>query len=75
MLAQSYPSKPVTIICGQPAGSGPQIMIEVISGLLDTTFTSSVQALPQIAQGQSRPLATAAASRLKLLPDVPTLAE
>ncbi len=54
---------------------GPQIMIEVISGLLDTTFTSSVQALPQIAQGQLRPLATAASSRLKLLPDVPTLAE
>ncbi len=54
---------------------GPQIMIEVISGLLDTTFTSSVQALPQIAQGQLRPLATAASSRLKQLPDVPTLAE
>ena len=54
---------------------GPQIMIEVVSGILDTTFTSSVQALPQIAQGQLRPLATAASTRLKLLPDVPTLAE
>lgn len=54
---------------------GGQIMIEVISGLLDTTFTSSVQALPQIAQGQLRPLATAASARLKHLPEVPTLSE
>ena len=54
---------------------GGQIMLEVIGGLLDTTFTSSVQAIPQIKQGALRPLAVAAATRLAQLPDVPTLQE
>jgi tripartite-type tricarboxylate transporter receptor subunit TctC len=58
-----------------PYRGGAQIMLEVIGGLLDLTFTSSVQALPQIAQGQLRPLAVAGTARLKQLPDVPTLQE
>jgi tripartite-type tricarboxylate transporter receptor subunit TctC len=58
-----------------PYRGGGQIMLEVVAGLLDLTFTSSVQALPQIAQGQLRPLAVAGSVRLKQLPDVPALQE
>lgn len=54
---------------------GGQILTDLIGGLLDFTFTSSVQALPQIKQGQVRPLAVAGPVRLKQLPDTPTLAE
>ncbi len=54
---------------------GGQILTDLIGGLLDFTFTSSVQALPQIAQGKVRPLAVAGPARLKQLPDTPTLQE
>jgi tripartite-type tricarboxylate transporter receptor subunit TctC len=54
---------------------GSQIMIDLGAGMLDMTFTSSVQALPLIAQGQVRPLAVASETRLTQLPDVPTLKE
>jgi tripartite-type tricarboxylate transporter receptor subunit TctC len=58
-----------------PYKTSAQPMMEVISGLLDTTFASSLSALPQITQGQLRPLAVGAPTRLKALPDVPTLQE
>jgi tripartite-type tricarboxylate transporter receptor subunit TctC len=54
---------------------GGQILTDLTGGLIDFTFTSSVQALPQIAQGQVRALAIAGPARLKQMPDVPTLAE
>ncbi len=54
---------------------GGQILTDLIGGLLDFTFTSSVQALPQISQGKVRPLAVAGPARLKQLPDTPTLQE
>jgi tripartite-type tricarboxylate transporter receptor subunit TctC len=54
---------------------GSQIVIDLGAGMLDMTFTSSVQALPLIAQGQVRPLAVASETRLTQLPNVPTLKE
>jgi tripartite-type tricarboxylate transporter receptor subunit TctC len=58
-----------------PYKGGNQAMIEVMGGLIDVVFSSSVLALPQISQGQLRPLAVAAPARLKQLPDVPTFQE
>jgi tripartite-type tricarboxylate transporter receptor subunit TctC len=54
---------------------GTPLLVDLIGGLLDFTFISSVQALPHIAQGQVRALAVAGSSRLSLLPDVPTLGQ
>jgi tripartite-type tricarboxylate transporter receptor subunit TctC len=58
-----------------PYKVGTQAMLEVVSGLLHTTFASSLLALPQVAQGQLRALAVGSPARLQALPDVPTLQE
>src|SRR4051812_2772546 len=37
-LAQVYPSKPITFLCGQPAGSGPDIMTRVFADSMSETL-------------------------------------
>src|SRR3954463_15697246 len=41
-LAQVYPSKPITFLCGQPAGSGPDIMARVFAESMSETLGQRV---------------------------------
>ncbi len=71
MLGESL-GVPMTLIGYR---GGPQILLDLAGGRIDVTFTSPLQALPHIAQGQFRPLAIASSERIKQLPEVPTLQE
>src|SRR3954464_14686497 len=42
VFAQAYPSKPVTILCGQPAGGGPDIMARVFADAMSRTMGQRV---------------------------------
>ena len=48
---------------------------DLISGQIDLSFASTPGVLPQIKAGKLRALAVTSSERLKVLPDVPTLAE
>jgi tripartite-type tricarboxylate transporter receptor subunit TctC len=48
---------------------------DLISGQIDLSFASTPGVLPQIKAGKLRALAVTSTERLKVLPDVPTLAE
>jgi tripartite-type tricarboxylate transporter receptor subunit TctC len=54
---------------------GAQMMTDLIGGLLDYAFLSTVQAIAPINQHQARGIAIGTTTRMKALPDVPTLAE
>jgi tripartite-type tricarboxylate transporter receptor subunit TctC len=54
---------------------GSQMFTDLTGGLLDYAFQSTVQAIAPINQHQARGLAVATKTRVKALPDVPTLAE
>jgi len=54
-------------------GGRPEI--DVVSGRVQVWFVGVARALPHIAAGQVRPLATTGAKRPKALPDLPTVAE
>ena len=49
--------------------------MDLTGGLLDFAFLSTVQSIAPIAQNQARGLAVGTKTRIKALPDVPTLAE
>jgi tripartite-type tricarboxylate transporter receptor subunit TctC len=36
--AQTYPSKPITILCGQPPGSGPDVMARLYGDVISRSF-------------------------------------
>ena len=55
-------------------GAGPA-MNDVLSGVVMAGFKTATAAIPQIQAGSVRALAVAAPTRLKSLPDVPTMAE
>ncbi len=50
-------------------------IMDVIAGRLDYSFESVPSAIPFIQSGQVRPLAVTDAARVRMLPDVPTVAE
>ncbi len=52
-----------------------QVNPEIVAGRLDATFVLPIIGLPLIKSGKVRPLGVAAGTRLKLFPDLPTLAE
>jgi tripartite-type tricarboxylate transporter receptor subunit TctC len=55
-------------------GSAP-VMTALLSGEVDSTFTSLVPSMPHIKSGRLRAIAVTTAKRSRVLPDVPTVAE
>jgi tripartite-type tricarboxylate transporter receptor subunit TctC len=55
-------------------GGGPALT-DVVSGHVNVIFSSLIQTLPLVQAGELRALATGAARRSPVLPDVPTIAE
>jgi tripartite-type tricarboxylate transporter receptor subunit TctC len=53
----------------------PQMVPDIASGLINSTFLSANQALAQVQTGAIRIIATINGSRTKYFPDVPTMAE
>jgi tripartite-type tricarboxylate transporter receptor subunit TctC len=53
----------------------PQMVADIASGLINSTFLSANQALAQVQTGSIRIIATINDSRSKYFPDVPTMAE
>jgi tripartite-type tricarboxylate transporter receptor subunit TctC len=54
---------------------GSQLMLDLTGGLIDFAFLSTVQSIAPVAQNQARALAVGTRSRIKAMPDVPTLKE
>ena len=55
-------------------GSAPA-QTALISGEVDLTFENTLIVLPQVKAGRLRPIAATGVQRLKLMPDLPTVAE
>jgi tripartite-type tricarboxylate transporter receptor subunit TctC len=55
-------------------GSGPAF-ISLISGEISAMVSTALSAMPHVKSGRIRALGVTAAKRIKILPDVPTLAE
>lgn len=55
-------------------GASPA-MNDVLSGVVTGGFKTATAAIPQIKAGKIRPLAVASTTRIKQLPDLPTMAE
>jgi tripartite-type tricarboxylate transporter receptor subunit TctC len=53
----------------------PQMVADIASGLINSTFLSANQALAQVQTGAIRIIATISDGRSKYFPDVPTMAE
>ena len=58
-----------------PYRSNPQYVSDVVAGHLDLAFIETATAKLLIAQDKVRGLAASTATRLQILPDIPTLAE
>jgi tripartite-type tricarboxylate transporter receptor subunit TctC len=58
-----------------PYKGQPPFIVDLVAGQLQFAYLTATLALPQIAAGKLRALAVAAPTRLKALPQVPTLAE
>ena len=54
---------------------GPQIIVDLIGGRLDSYFAPIQPAKPHIVAGRLRPLGVTGATRSPVLPEVPTIAE
>jgi tripartite-type tricarboxylate transporter receptor subunit TctC len=55
-------------------GNGP-LMLDLMAGRVDIASASPIVALPLIQSGKLRPMAIKGGSRMKQLPDIPTVAE
>jgi tripartite-type tricarboxylate transporter receptor subunit TctC len=54
---------------------GSDLMRDLAGGLIDFAFLSTVQSIAPVSQNQARGIAVATDSRIKALPDLPTLKE
>jgi tripartite-type tricarboxylate transporter receptor subunit TctC len=54
---------------------GSQLMLDLTGGLIDFAFLSTVQSIAPVVQNQARAVAVGNESRVKAMPDVPTLKE
>ncbi len=55
-------------------GTGP-VLVELMGGQVQMSFTNGMATLPYIRQGRIRPLAISTTTRSALMPDLPTVAE
>lgn len=55
-------------------GNGPMVL-ELIAGRIDIASASPIAALPLIRSGKLRPVAVKGPKRIRMLPDIPTIAE
>lgn len=58
-----------------PYKGGAPAMADVLAGRVSAYFTNPITGLAHIKSGKIRPLATTGPQRMKILPDVPTVAE
>jgi tripartite-type tricarboxylate transporter receptor subunit TctC len=49
--AQAYPSKPITIVCAQPPGSGPDTMLRLFAGVMARNMKETVLVVNQPGAG------------------------
>jgi tripartite-type tricarboxylate transporter receptor subunit TctC len=54
---------------------GSQLLMDLTGGLIDFAFLSTLQSIAPVAQNQARALAVGSDTRIKAMPDVPTLKE
>jgi tripartite-type tricarboxylate transporter receptor subunit TctC len=58
-----------------PYRGSPDAMLDLVAGRIEAMFVVASGILPQVREGQVRPLAVTATTRFAQAPDVPTLAE
>ena len=58
-----------------PFKGGSAVLVEIMGGRVDMTFTGLAGGLPHIKAGKLRALAVSTSTRTRALPDVPALAE
>ncbi|MCA0424624.1 MAG: tripartite tricarboxylate transporter substrate binding protein [Proteobacteria bacterium] len=58
-----------------PYRGGPQVLQDLLAGLLQISFEAVGNALPQVKAGKLRPLASTCRDRIPMMPDVPTMIE
>jgi tripartite-type tricarboxylate transporter receptor subunit TctC len=79
--ADTYPSRPVRIVCGFAAGSAcalpcaAQALTDLIADRVQVMFDIVVSSLSFINAGKVRPIGVASATPQELLPKVPTIAQ
>jgi tripartite-type tricarboxylate transporter receptor subunit TctC len=64
-----------TVMTHVPYRGTPQSVGDVISGQVQTTFTSGVSLLPHVRAGTLRALGVSTKERLSIAPDIPAIAE
>jgi tripartite-type tricarboxylate transporter receptor subunit TctC len=75
LLAELFKRVTKTDLIVVPYKGGAPVIADVLAGQLQATFETTSVLLPYINDKSLRPIATASATRLAALPDVPTMSE
>jgi tripartite-type tricarboxylate transporter receptor subunit TctC len=75
LLAELFKRVTKTDLVVVPYKGGAPVIADVLAGQLQATFETTSVLLPYIRDKSLRPIATASATRLAALPDVPTMGE